>query len=98
MVAKKTPAKKPATKKPTAKKTTAKAAVSKVAPRKKATKKSAAMKSFRVYKNDESFATFRVTRQTFYWAVLLLFIIVSQLWILKIQMDIAALTDIILAQ
>ena len=94
MVAKKTPAKKPV------KKTAAKSVkkVVKSAPRKRASVKSAAeMKSFRLYKEPKSFVTFKVTRQTLYWIVLLAVIIFTQLWILKVQMDIADSTAALLA-
>ena len=88
MVAKKTPAKKAPAKK-SARKVTNKKATS---------KKSAPMKSFRVYKDDQSFTTFKVTRQTVYWTILLVFIVITQLWLLKIQMDISDLTNAILAE
>jgi len=80
----KTVAKQPVAKKAAAKKTTAKA--------------HAPMQSFRVYKEAPAFNTFRITRQTVYWAILLTVVVISQLWLLKIQMDIADLTNIVLAQ
>jgi len=89
MVAKKTGAKKPATKKPVAKKAVAKS--TKVIRKKTASQKTAPMQSFRVYKDSTPFTTFKVTRQTLYWLILLTFIVITQLWILKIQMDISAL-------
>jgi len=76
-------------------KKTVKKTVKKVAAR---VKKPAPMQSFRVYKDPTPFTTFRITRQTVYWSILLAFIIATQLWILKIQMDISALTDALLAQ
>lgn len=84
----------------TNKKTTAKKRPTTTSAKKKTTrsKKAAPMQSFRVYKDSQSFTTFRVTRQTLYWTILLLFIIITQLWILKVQLDIAVLTDTILAQ
>ncbi|MBC7459453.1 hypothetical protein H7200_01930 [Candidatus Saccharibacteria bacterium] len=85
MVAKKTVAKKSVAKKPVARK-------------RSVSKKAAEMQSFRLYKDDVPFTTVRVTRQTVYWSILLAFIISTQLWILKIQMDIAALTDVVLSQ
>ena len=92
---KKTPAKKTAarkapvksaavktpTAKPVAKKTTAR----------KAPKKAEQMQSFRVYRSDDSFTNFRITRQTVYWVILIAFIIFAQLWILKLQFDISDL-------
>lgn len=83
MVSKKTVTKKPL------KKTTHKASVS---------KKAAPMKSFRVYKDVKPFTTFKITRQTLYWAILLVFIIATQLWILKVQLDIANLNALLLAR
>ena len=80
----KTVAKQPIAKKAAAKKTTAKAR--------------APMQSFRVYRDAPAFTTFRITRQTVYWAILLTVVVISQLWLLKIQMDIADLTNIVLAQ
>ena len=81
-VTKKTAAK-PAPKKAVAKKTTAK----------KATSKQAEVKSFRVAKNEGSFTDFRITRQTVYWIILIAFIIFAQLWILKLQIEVAGLID-----
>ena len=92
MVAKKSAAKKPVTKKPVAKKT-----VKKVV-HKRAASKIAPMKSFRVYGDVKPFMTFKVTKQTVYWAILLVFVIVTQLMILKIQLDIAVLTSSLIAR
>jgi hypothetical protein len=61
-------------------------------------KKAEQMKSFKIYRDNPAFTTFRVTRQTVYWTILLVFIIIMQLWILKVQLDIAVLTDQLLAQ
>ena len=69
------------TAKPVAKKTTAR----------KAPKKAEQMQSFRVYRSDDSFTNFRITRQTVYWVILIAFIIFAQLWILKLQFDISDL-------
>ena len=84
--------------KKTVKKTVKKVAPKSTATKKTAAKKSAPMRSFRVYKDAQPFTTFRITRQTVYWAILLIFIILTQVWLLKIQMDITDLTDIILAE
>ena len=89
MVAKKTPVKKASPKK-----SSSKAATTKRTP----AKKTVPMQSFRVYKNKESFTTFKITRQTVYWTILLAFIIITQLWILKIQLDIVELTAPMLSQ
>lgn len=56
------------------------------------------MRSFKIYRDTPAFTTFRVTRQTVYWTILLIFIIVMQLWILQVQLEIAALTESLLAQ
>jgi len=96
--------KKTTTSKSVPKKTTARAAVAKKAPVKKtaakkpaakraSTKKQAEMRSFRVAKDQQEFSTFRVTRQTVYWIILVAFIIFAQLWILKLQIEVATLID-----
>lgn len=79
---KKAPVKKaPVKKKATAKKTTSKAA------------SAASMKSFRVSRDEHSFTNFQITRQTVYWIILVAFIIFVQLWILKLQLEVAILID-----
>lgn len=100
MVAKKTIVKKPVAKKSVAKKSTAKNSVAKkpIARKRSVSKKAAEMQSFRLYRDEVPFTTVRVTRQTIYWIILLAFIILTQLWILKIQIDIAVLTDVVLSQ
>ncbi|HZJ34754.1 MAG TPA: hypothetical protein VFD55_01935 [Candidatus Angelobacter sp.] len=45
-------------------------------------------KSFKVHKNVKPFVQFRVTEQTVYWSVLLIFILMLALWILSIQLNI----------
>lgn len=81
------PVAKAVTKKPTAKK----------APVKKATSKKQAaaseMRSFHVAKDVKPFTTFQITRQTFYWVVLVAFIIFAQLWIISLQVEVASLLD-----
>lgn len=68
------------------------------APKKKATPKKAAKKpgllgpspkysTFKLNK-DIKFMNMRVTRQTVYWSILLIFILIMQLWILNTQMDV----------
>tara|TARA_B100001105_G_scaffold255129_1_gene253085 strand:+ start:458 stop:739 length:282 start_codon:yes stop_codon:yes gene_type:complete len=79
----------PARKTPTRKKPTA---------RKSAAKKAEEMRSFRLYKNQTDFVSFRITRQTVYWSILLAVIVFTQLWILNIQMEIADLTNALLAE
>lgn len=97
--AKKTTTKKPAAKKPAVKrapvkKTTAVAATRKPAARKATAKKQvAAARSFRPARETQSFTGFRVTKQTFYWIVLVSFIVFMQIWMLRIQMDVAQLVE-----
>ncbi|MDB5118766.1 MAG: hypothetical protein JWQ79_4258 [Mucilaginibacter sp.] len=86
MVAKKTAAKKPVKK------------VTKVTSKRAASKKTASMKSFRVYREEKPFTKVQLSRQTLYWIILLVCIIVTQLWILRIQMDIANLTVLLVNQ
>jgi hypothetical protein len=96
--------KKTTTKKTSApKKTTARATVTKKAPVKKTTakrapkrtssKKTPEMRSFHIAKESQEFTKFKVTRQTVYWVILVAFIIFAQLWILKLQVDVATLID-----
>ena len=92
---KKTPAKKTAARKAPVKsaavKTPAAKPVAKKTTARKAPKKAEQMQSFRVYRSDDSFTNFRITRQTVYWVILIAFIIFAQLWILKLQFDISDL-------
>lgn len=81
------PAKKTVAKKPVARKTTA--------PRKKTTKAASApkMRSFHVSQNNPPFTSFQVTRQTLYWVILVSFIVFAQLWIISLQVEVAALLE-----
>ena len=82
-----------ATKKPVQKKAPLKK-VTKVSIKKSAvTKAPEAMKSFKVYTSPTPFKTFKPTRQTIYWIIILALITVAQLIILKIQLDIFELTQ-----
>ena len=67
-----------ATKKPVAKKATTKKVSAKPTP---------AFRSFRISPNTPSFTTFKVTRQTVYWIIIVAFIAFMQLWILKMQIE-----------
>ncbi|MFZ1301386.1 MAG: hypothetical protein WAQ27_02275 [Candidatus Microsaccharimonas sp.] len=82
-------------KKTSAKKTTAKKApVKKAAVTKKAaTKKHAPVRSFRVAADNPSFTTFKISRQTIYWVILVAFIIFMQLWILKLQIEVSNIIE-----
>ncbi len=106
MVAKKQPVKKTTAKKAAPKKTVAakaptkKPVVKKTVAKKTAVKKTAkpaAMQSFRIYKDSKTFNRVQFTRQTIYWTLFLAVIMITQLWILKIQLDIADLTNAILS-
>ena len=55
------------------------------------------MRSFRVEKDTIPFTSLRLTKQTFYWVTIMAVVIISQLWILQLQLDIANLTQAILA-
>ena len=84
---KKSPAKKKTT-------TVAKAPAKKRTTSKATRAKKQEMQSFKVYKESPNeFKTFKITRQTVYWTILLAFIMVTQLWILKIQLEIAEITN-----
>lgn len=80
--------KKPVTKKTAVKKTAAK----------KASTKQPEMKSFKVSPQTGPFLTSRITIQTVYWSILLIFIMIMQLWILNIQLDIIEITDSIMIE
>lgn len=88
--AKKAAPKKTAAKKPAAKKT----AVKKVdaAPAKQQASRTDS-KSFRITRSTVPFMTFRVTRETAYWAVLGVVVILFTAWILHLQSEIANIYD-----
>lgn len=77
------------------KKTSGKKTVGKVKSllKKSHTKNVGPMKTLRISRSAQPFMTTRVTRQTAYWSILLAFILVMQLWILKIQLDVIQITD-----
>lgn len=75
------------------KKTAVKKTVAKKQPAKKASAKNSDMRSFRVAPEQHSFTNFQITRQTVYWIILIAFIIFAQLWILKLQIEVATLVD-----
>lgn len=95
--AKKATSKKSAPVKPAAKKTTKATSVKKAAAKKPATKKAAtqvaAIRSFKVTRDTQQFQNLAITRQTIYWIILIAFIIFAQLWILKLQIEVASLID-----
>lgn len=77
----------------TKKKTTA----TKRAPQKKTAAKKAPQKqkvaSFKMAESTSKFTSFRLTRQTLYWVIIVALIIFAQLWIIKLQVDISTLLD-----
>jgi hypothetical protein len=79
-------------------KTTARKAPVKRTAAKRTTKKASAaeMRSFRIYKDSIPFTRAQVTRQTVYWVILMGVIVAMQLWIIKLQLEIAQLTDLLL--
>lgn len=91
---KKAAVKKPAARKaPVVKKAVAKAPVTKKTAARKSANSAASMQSFRVYREPAPFTTFKITRQTVYWILLVSFIIFVQLWIIKLQIEVANLVD-----
>lgn len=88
---KKAPVKKVAASKaaPAKKVVSKKAPIKKTSAKKTTAKQSASMKSFRVAHNQPAFTTFKITRQTVYWTILICFIIFVQLWILKLQIEVS---------
>ena len=60
---------------------------------KKSKSQTSAVRSFRVSKPDTPFMTFSITRQTVYWLVLGLIVIVFGFWINKLQSDISDIYD-----
>ncbi len=89
--AKKTTAKKkPVTRKVAVKKPAKTSVASKTTrSRKTSVSKTPQMRSFRISKEDSAFTTFKITRQTIYWTILICFIIFVQLWILKLQIEVS---------
>lgn len=92
---KKTTARKPATaaKRVTAKKAvpTRKAAPRKTTASKKVSKKAAEYESFKLSSNQPPIKSFKITKQTVYWVIIMAFIIFFQLWIIKLQVEVAQL-------
>ena len=82
-------------KKPLVKKTVSKVktAVKKVASKKSVTPLEAPMKSFKLSRDALPFFSVHITKQTIYWSILLIFIMLMQLWILNVQLDIIKITD-----
>ena len=49
--------------------------------------------SFKIVKDVRPFLSFKATRQTAFWVILLAVIVILQLWIVKLQLDISVLTE-----
>ncbi len=75
----------PVTRKPAAKR----------APSKQSAKstRNSQMRSFHLSQDQASFTTFKITRQTVYWIILVAFIVFAQLWIIKLQVEVASLIE-----
>ena len=56
-------------------------------------KKQPEFQSFKISADPKPFTSMKITRQTVYWIILVGFIVFSQMWILKLQLDIADLTN-----
>lgn len=93
--AKKSTTKKPAAKITAAKSTTTvkKVTATKVAPKK--VTKTAEPKAFKVSKETSPFVSFRITEQTVYWSILLIYIMLLVLWISNIQLETMRIIDTI---
>ncbi len=82
--AKAIPAKKAVPAKATAKKKTVSKKAAAVAP----------VRSFRISEDRPAFATFQLSRQTVYWVILVSFIVFAQLWIIKLQVEVASILEV----
>jgi hypothetical protein len=51
------------------------------------TPKTVKMDDFRIAKEDAPFLSFKITKQTVFWSILLGYVLFLSLWILKIQID-----------
>lgn len=79
---------------PVKKQTTARKSATKKATAKKTSVRSGLLSSSIGLRPEESaFMTFRITRQTLYWLVLGVVVILFTTWLMKLQMDIQSLYD-----
>ena len=76
--------------------TTKKAPVMKTVHKKTSAKKAPTqeIRSFKLAKDEPPFRSFRISRQTVYWVILVCFIIFAQLWIIKLQIDVSNLIEL----
>jgi hypothetical protein len=65
--------------------TVKKAPAKKASSSRKAAPAPEAVRSFKVAPNTPAFKTFKTSRQTFYWVILVAFIVYMQLWIVALQ-------------
>lgn len=83
-----------ATKKPASKKAPAKKkSTVKVVKAKKSTKSAGISSQVGLRAEEQSFMTFRLTRQTLYWLVLGVIVILFTMWIMKLQADVQSIYD-----
>lgn len=86
-------------KKPAKKSTVKKAPVKRPAAKKRTASKSVAASNVstnrlvNLVRDEESFMTFRVNRETFYWVILGVVVIAFSMWIMKLQSDIQSIYD-----
>ncbi len=80
-----------ATRKTTPKKPVARKSSS--APKKSSKSSAVTYKTFKVAPDRPPFFTFKFTGQTVIWIVILVALIISQLWIIKLQLDVANLVE-----
>ncbi len=85
------------TKKSIRPKTAAKKNIKKTPPKSKSVAKKKATQpqlvSFRLSKDSTPFNVFKITEQTIYWGILLIYVLLLSLWILRIQIDTLLIID-----
>jgi uncharacterized membrane protein len=59
------------------------------APVRKSNAKVSRVQSFKIAQETLPFLTFKITQQTFYWTVLLIFVLIVQVWVLNVQLSVA---------
>lgn len=65
----------------------------KKAPAKRSSKKSRGYVSFKLQPNERPFVQFSLTRQTVYWSLISLLILVLGIYVVKLQMEISTIYD-----
>lgn len=51
------------------------------------------MQTLKLSRKDLPFFSIQITKQTIYWSILLIFVLVLQLWILNVQLDVVQTLD-----